>query len=299
MEIYLAKTQGFCTGVTFAVNAVQKALDDYGLPLYVYHEIVHNTHVVNEFRKQGVIFVEELEEVPEGMRVIYSAHGVPPSVIKQASERHLESIDATCSLVTKVHNEAVKFSQMQYEVVLIGHKGHQELIGTAGYVDSQLLHIVENISDIDKLNIDHEAEVAYITQTTLSVDETREMIERLKQMYPKLKAPPRSDLCYATQDRQNAVKELAVFCDTIIICGSQNSSNSNRLRETGEKEGVESYIIESADELDIDILVGKQKLGISSGASVPHLIVDGLVKRIQNHHVGSTVYTFDKQWNKL
>lgn len=290
MDIYLAKTQGFCAGVAFAVDIVEKALEHYGSPLYVYHEIVHNTYVVDGFREKGAIFVEEIKDVPVGSRIIFSAHGVPPSVIKEAYERKLKFVDATCPLVTKVHNEAVKFSKQKYQTVLIGHLGHQELIGTAGYVDPQFLHIVEDEDDIDKLSIDPNDHVAYITQTTLSVDDTAKLIEKLKQKFPKLNAPPRSDLCYATQNRQDSVKELGKFCDVIIICGSPNSSNSNRLRETGEKENVPSYIVDRAEELDMSVLDGKTKVGISSGASVPRVIVEELVQRIQEKYPNSTVH---------
>ena len=293
MEVYLAKTQGFCAGVASAVDIVEIALKKYGAPLYVYHEIVHNTYVVNDFRNRGVVFVESLDDVPAGQRIIFSAHGVPPDVIGRAKERQLKFVDATCPLVTKVHKEAVKFSSEGHEVILIGHKGHQELIGTSGYVPTQQLHVVENEADIDDLDIDPNAQVSYITQTTLSVDDTTQMIEKLKRKYPHLIGPPRSDLCYATQNRQDSVKELAKMCDVIIICGSPNSSNSNRLRETGEKEGTESYIIDTAKELDIRILEGKKKVGISSGASVPRIIVDELVERIKEKYPQTIVHEFD------
>ncbi|MDP2654078.1 MAG: 4-hydroxy-3-methylbut-2-enyl diphosphate reductase [Candidatus Omnitrophota bacterium] len=293
MEIFLARTQGFCAGVASAVDIVELALARYGAPLYVYHEIVHNTFVVNDFRKRGVVFVEDVGEVPEGERIIFSAHGIPPAVIHKARQRSLKFLDATCPLVTKVHNEAVKFSKREKEIVLIGHKGHQELTGSAGYVRPDLLHIVENEKDIDELNIDPDKEVAYLTQTTLSVDETKGLIEKLKEKFPKLEAPPRSDICYATQNRQDAVKELAKFCDLIIICGSPNSSNSNRLRETGANEGVASYIIDFADELDINLLNGKTKVGISSGASVPRCIVDELIERIQKEYPDTKVHNFE------
>lgn len=293
MDIYLAKTQGFCAGVSFAIDIVDQALKKYGAPLYVYHEIVHNTYVVDGFRQKGVIFVEDVNEVPHGARIIFSAHGVPPSVIETAKARRLRFVDATCPLVTKVHNEAVKFSKLKYETVLIGHKGHQELIGTAGYVDLQLLNIVEDEKDIDALIIDANARVSYITQTTLSVDDTTSMIKKLKRKFPNLIAPPRSDLCYATQNRQDAVKDLAAICDVIIICGSPNSSNSNRLRETGEKHGTDSYIIDTAEELDMNVLEDKSKVGISSGASVPRIIVDQLVERIRKKYPDSTVHQFE------
>lgn len=293
MDIYLAKTQGFCAGVSFAVDIVEHALAKYGAPLYVYHEIVHNTYVVDGFRAKGVIFVEDLNNVPIGTRVIFSAHGVPPSVIETAKSRELKYVDATCPLVTKVHNEAVKFSLHRYETVLIGHRGHQELIGTSGYVNPELLHVVENEDEIDDLKIDPAKEVSYITQTTLSVDDTTAMIEKLKKKFPRLLAPPRSDLCYATQNRQDAVKELAGFCDIIIICGSPNSSNSNRLRETGEKYGTPSYIIDRVQELDMKFLLNKNKVGISSGASVPRIIVDELIEQIQKAYPNSFVHQFE------
>ncbi len=293
MEIFLARTQGFCAGVASAVDIVELALERYGAPLYVYHEIVHNTFVVNDFRKRGVVFVEDVNDVPEGERIIFSAHGIPPSVIEAAKARKLKYYDATCPLVTKVHKEAVKFSEHTYETVLIGHKGHQELIGTSGYVNPKLLHVIEDEDDIQSLNIDPQREVAYLTQTTLSVDETKGLIEKLKAKFPKLVAPPRADICYATQNRQDAVKELAKVCDVIIICGSPNSSNSNRLRETGANQGVPSYIIDHADELDINILKGKNKVGISSGASVPTHIVDDLVDKIKSAYPATVVHKFD------
>lgn len=293
MEIYLARTQGFCAGVSFAIAIVDRALEKYGAPLYVYHEIVHNTFVVNDFKNRGVIFVEKVSDVPKGERIIFSAHGIPPCVIEQVKERNLQYIDATCPLVTKVHNEAVKFSKLQYEIILIGHKGHQELIGTSGYVDSKLLHVVEHEKDITDLDIPDNKKVAYLTQTTLSIDETRDITDKLKERFPFLIAPPRADICYATQNRQDAVKELTQICDLIIICGSSNSSNSNRLRETGENAGIKSFLIDKADELDMRHLNVNQKIGISSGASVPRCIVDELVKKIQMQYPNSRVHKFE------
>jgi len=284
MEIYLARTQGFCAGVASAVEIVEQALTKYGAPLYVFHEIVHNTFVVSDFKSRGVIFVDNLSEVPDNQRVIFSAHGVSPAVIEEAKRKNLKFIDATCPLVTKVHREAILFSKRGYEIVLIGHKGHQELIGTSGYVAPDLLHVVEDEKDIDALTIDPAKIVGYLTQTTLSVTETKGLIQKLKTRFPNLVAPPREDICYATQNRQDAVKELAKLCDFIIICGSPNSSNSNRLRETGEEEGVASSIIDAAEELNIELLKGKSKVGISSGASVPRMIVDRLIERIQKYY---------------
>ncbi len=292
-EIFLAKAQGFCAGVASAVEIVEQALVKYGAPLYVYHEIVHNTYVVNDFRNRGVVFVESVADVPDGARVIFSAHGIPPAVLEKARGRGLKYIDATCPLVTKVHNEATKFSEKKFETILIGHKGHQELIGTSGYVDPKYLHIVEDENDIDSLPLDADANVAYITQTTLSVDDTTGMINKLRAKFKNLSGPPRSDVCYATQNRQDAVKELAENCDIIIICGSPNSSNSNRLRETGEKQGCDSYIIDDANELDMSLLDDKTKIGISSGASVPRVIVDELVERIVKKYPGTKVHSFD------
>lgn len=293
MEIFLAKTQGFCAGVASAVEIVEKALEKYGAPLYVYHEIVHNTYVVADFKKRGVVFVESIQEVPSGARIIFSAHGIPPNVIEESKKRGLKFVDATCPLVTKVHKEAIKFSQKDYEIVLIGHKGHQELTGTAGYVDEKLLNIIETEADVDKLNISPEEEVAYLTQTTLSVDETAGIIRKLKEKFPRLIAPPRADICYATQNRQDSVKDLAKTCDIIIICGSPNSSNSNRLRETGANQGVESYIIDRAEEFEVKKLEGKNKIGISSGASVPRWIVDELVDKIRKSYPKVVVHSFD------
>ena len=272
---------------------MELALNTYGTPLYVYHDIVHNTAVVNDMKSRGVIFVEDLNQVPEGSRIIFSAHGVPPELIHQARIRKLKFVDATCPLVTKVHKEAVKFSGQDVDTVLIGHLGHQELIGTSGYVKPDLLHIIENEKDVENLTIDPNKTVAYITQTTLSVDETKGIIDRLKQKFPKLIGPPRSDICYATQNRQDAIKELATFCDCIIICGSPHSSNSNRLRETGEQMGIESLIIDTAAELDLNRIKNKTKIGLSSGASVPRYLIDEIINKIKSHYPDSTVHEFD------
>ncbi len=293
MEIFLAKTQGFCAGVAAAIDIVELAIEKYGTPLYVYHDIVHNTAVVEDMKKRGVVFVEDLTNVPEGARIVFSAHGIPPEVITKARQRHLKFVDATCPLVTKVHKEAVKFSSQSIDTVLIGHVGHQELIGTSGYVKPELLHIIENEADVHNLTIDSNKPVAYITQTTLSVDETKNIIEQLKARFPKLIAPLRSDICYATQNRQDAVKELAKNCDIIIICGSPHSSNSNRLRETGEQQGVESHIVDRAHELNTNIFKNKTKIGLSSGASVPRYLVDEIINKIKIDYPDLIVHEFD------
>ncbi len=293
MEIFLARSQGFCAGVANAVEMVEQALERFGAPLYVYHEIVHNTFVVSDFSGRGVVFVDDIDEIPEGARVILSAHGVPPEVISSAKKRNLKFVDATCPLVTKVHKEAVKFSFQQRPTILIGHKGHQELIGTAGYVNPKYLYIIENEKDVEQLAIPSDTPIGYLTQTTLSVDETKGIIAKLKRKFPKLEGPARSDICYATQNRQDSVKELARVCDLIIICGSPNSSNSNRLRETGANEGVPSYIIDRAEELDLSVLNGKERIGISSGASVPRFIVDELIERIKATNGVVQVHSFE------
>ena len=292
MEIYLAHTQGFCAGVSRAMEVVERALTKYGTPLYVFHEIVHNTAVVNDFKKRGVTFVEDLEAIPDRSRVIFSAHGVSPSVIKRAQEKKLQYIDATCPLVTKVHTEALSFSTKGIETVLIGHRNHQEIIGTLGYVLTPLLHIVENEEDIDRLTIDPAKPVGYLTQTTLSVTDTAKLIERLRSKFPKLINPPKEDICYATQNRQDAVRDLAKLCDMIVICGSPNSSNSNRLRETAKSEGIPSYIVDAAQDFDITLLEGKNSVGISSGASVPRYIVDDLISKIKKIYRDAKIHSF-------
>lgn len=290
MEIFLSRSQGFCAGVTYAVAIVENALKKYGSPLYVYHEIVHNTFVVQDFRRRGVVFVDDVADVPPQGRLILSAHGVPPSVVHSAQARQLMIIDATCPLVKKVHREAERFSKAKRHVILIGHKGHQEIIGTSGYIAPEFLHIVEKESDIDSLSIPAHTPVAYLTQTTFSVDETRSMIAKLKEKFSDLSGPAREDICYATQKRQDAVKALARQVEVMIVCGSPNSSNSNRLRETAERAGTEAVIIDDAGELDMRLLEGKKHVGISSGASVPRIIVDEVVKRIVAAYPGAVVH---------
>jgi 4-hydroxy-3-methylbut-2-en-1-yl diphosphate reductase len=293
MQIFLARTQGFCAGVARAIETVEGALSSYGTPLYVFHEIVHNTWVVKDFKSRGVIFVDDIEAIPDGERVIFSAHGVAPGIIERAEQKHLRTIDATCPLVTKVHLEAIRLSEQGLDVVLIGHRGHEEVVGTAGRVTPSLLHIVQNKEDIEKLDIPAHKKIGFITQTTLSVDDTRELILKLRARFPRLTGPSKDDICYATQNRQDAVKELAGVCDVIIICGSKNSSNSNRLREQGAHSGKPSYIIDSADELDLALLKENDRIGISSGASVPQHIVDDVVKKLLTAFPKAVINTFD------
>ncbi len=289
-EIHLAHTQGFCAGVSSAIDTVNLALEKFGTPLYVRHEIVHNTSVIKDFEKRGVIFIDTLSEIPPGSHVIFSAHGVAPVVYEDAKEQNLHFIDATCPLVTKVHREALTFSKQGVQTILIGHRGHQELIGTSGYVNPELLHIVETESDIETLAVDPTQPVGYLTQTTLSVSETAGLIQKLKAKFPGILGPPKEDICYATQNRQDAVLELARSCDVVIICGSPASSNSNRLRETAASQGIPSFIIDTAEEFQETMITGKKKVGVSSGASVPGSIVEALIEKIKSLCPGATLY---------
>lgn len=279
MEIHLAHTQGFCAGVSYAITIVEQALQKYAPPLFVRHHIVHNTFVIENFTHRGVIFVESLSEIPEGSTVIFSAHGAAPAIYDEAKKRNLTIIDATCPLVEKIHAKAKKFSDNGIVTILIGHKGHQEIIGTAGYIHPDLLFIVQNITDIDKISIPSNHKIGYLTQTTLSVSETADIISALKTRFPQLMEPEKNDICYATQNRQNAVIELAKETDLMIICGSPDSSNSNRLKETAARY-TPSIIIDKPDELNLSLLQEKNKIGISSGASVPRYVIDELIQYI-------------------
>ncbi len=284
MQIFLARTQGFCAGVARAIEAVEQTLAAYGTPLYIFHEIVHNTSVVNGFKARGVVFVDDIAAIPEGQRVIFSAHGISPAVLEEAKKKNLITINATCPLVTKIHRESEGFSRQNIPVVLIGHKGHEEVVGTSGHVRPDLLHIISTRADIEKLDIDPRLKVAYVTQTTLSVDDTRELVRLLREKFSLLTGPLHEDICYATQSRQDAIKELASLCGPkglIIICGSSNSSNSNRLMEKGQQLGVTSIIVDNAGDLDLTVIDGKENIGISSGASVPRYLVDEIVLKIR------------------
>ena len=276
----LASTKGFCAGVSNAIEIVERALEKYKTPLYVRHHIVHNTRVITDLEKRGVVFIESLSEVPKNQSVIFSAHGTDPKVFLEAKKRNIHVIDATCPLVTKVHRGATNYIKKGYHVILIGHKGHQELIGTSGYVPDEKRYIVENEDDIDKLNIPDNVPLAYLTQTTLSISDTMGMIKKLKKIFPHIKGPQKSDICFATQNRQDAVIDLSNRCDIIIVCGSPESSNSNRLKECAIKEGVEAYIIDSVDELDLSWIKTKKHIGLTSGASVPQMIVDDVIDKI-------------------
>jgi 4-hydroxy-3-methylbut-2-enyl diphosphate reductase len=281
-KIFLLKPRGFCAGVVRAIDVVNIALDLYGPPVYVRKEIVHNKHVVDELREAGAIFVEELAEVPDGARAIFSAHGVAPSVRRQAKERRLKIIDATCPLVTKVHLEAVRFARDGYSVVLIGHKDHDEVIGTLGEAPERTF-LAETVDDVDKLEIPDPARVRYLTQTTLSLDETTDIVDRLKQRFPLVQGPPAQDICYATQNRQMAVKAISGFCDLLLVVGSQNSSNSKRLVEVAENLGVRAYLANDRSEVDTAWLDGVHNIGVTAGASAPEHLVQELIAFLHGH----------------
>jgi 4-hydroxy-3-methylbut-2-enyl diphosphate reductase len=281
-KIFLLKPRGFCAGVVRAIDVVKIALDLYGPPVYVRKEIVHNKHVVDELREAGAIFVEELDEVPAGARAIFSAHGVAPSVRRQARERHLDVIDATCPLVTKVHLEAVRFARDGYSIVLIGHKDHDEVIGTLGEVPGRSF-LVETLEDVDRLELPDSTRVRYLTQTTLSLDETRDLIGRLKERFPHLQGPPAQDICYATENRQMAVKAISEVIDLLLVVGSENSSNSKRLVEVGDNFGVRSHLVNDCSDVHTAWLAGVKNVGVTAGASAPEHLVQELIEFLRGH----------------
>jgi 4-hydroxy-3-methylbut-2-en-1-yl diphosphate reductase len=276
MKIYLAKPRGFCAGVDRAIEIVDLSLKAYGAPIYVRHEIVHSRHVVNTLRQKGAVFVEELNEVPDGAIVIFSAHGVAKEVWEEAERRHLKVIDATCPLVIKVHNEVNRDYTQGYELILIGHAGHPEVIGTLGQVPDKF-HLVSSVADVEKLKVENRDHLSYVTQTTLSVDECRDIVAALNSRFPGIKGPHQEDICYATQNRQNAVKELAKLVDVILVIGSPNSSNSNRLRELAELCGIPSYLIDSSEDINPEWVKKARAVGITAGASAPEVLVTEVV----------------------
>jgi 4-hydroxy-3-methylbut-2-enyl diphosphate reductase len=279
-KIILLRPRGFCAGVVRAIDVVKIALNLYGAPIYVRKEIVHNRHVVDELREAGAIFVEELDEAPEGSRVIFSAHGVSPAVRAQARERNLKVIDATCPLVTKVHLEAVKFARKGYTIILIGHKDHDEVIGTLGEAP-QATTLVSTVEDVNRLELTDSEHVSYITQTTLSLDETSEIVARLKERFPKIQGPAAQDICYATENRQLAVKAVVPLCQMLLVVGSQNSSNSRRLVEVCQKIGVPAYLIDDLSEVQPEWLEGVETVAVTAGASAPENLVEGLIRSLQ------------------
>lgn len=275
-KILLLSPRGFCAGVVRAVDVVKIALELYGAPIYVRKEIVHNKHVVDDLRAAGAIFVEELDEVPSGCRVIFSAHGVAPSVRDDAKQRGLEVIDATCPLVTKVHMEAIKFARKGFTIVLIGHQGHDEVIGTIGEAPKSTV-LVQTVEDVDALSVPDPGKMCYLTQTTLSLDETRDIVVRLKERFPKIVGPHTQDICYATENRQIAVKAVAPMCELLLVVGSQNSSNSRRLVEVCQKTGVPSYLVDDAAAVEPKWLAGVNTVAITAGASAPEVLVQDLI----------------------
>ncbi|QWE20324.1 4-hydroxy-3-methylbut-2-enyl diphosphate reductase [Polynucleobacter sp. AP-Kolm-20A-A1] len=279
-EILMAQPRGFCAGVDRAINIVNEALARFGAPIYVRHEIVHNAYVVNELRDKGAVFVEELHEVPKGGIVVFSAHGVSQEVRKDAQERGLQVYDATCPLVTKVHLEVVKMCKDGFTVLMIGHAGHPEVEGTMGQVKEGVF-LIEKLGDIDSLPFASDEKIAFVTQTTLSVDETREIVEALTKKFPNIVQPRKQDICYATQNRQDAVKFMAPQVEVVIVVGSATSSNSNRLRELSEKLGVPSYMVDAPEQLKPEWFAGKKRVGLTAGASAPESLAQAIVQRIQ------------------
>lgn len=279
-KIILLRPRGFCAGVVRAIDVVKIALDLFGGPVYVRKEIVHNRHVVDELRQAGAIFVEELSEVPEGARVVFSAHGVSPAVRDEAKERNLQVIDATCPLVTKVHLEAVRFARQGYTIVLIGHAGHDEVIGTLGEAP-ECTKLVSDVHDVDRLEIANSDRVAYLTQTTLSLDETTDIVARLQERFPKIVGPKTQDICYATENRQLGVKAVAPLCDALLVVGSQNSSNSRRLVEVCRNEGIPAYLVDDCSEVDARWLSSVQSVAVTAGASAPENLVQELVEALR------------------
>lgn len=281
-SIILANPRGFCAGVDRAIIIVEQALEKFGAPIYVRHEVVHNKFVVDELRNKGAVFVEELNEIPTGSIVIFSAHGVSKTVRAEAESRGLSAFDATCPLVTKVHIEVAKMRSANMEIVMIGHKGHPEVEGTMGQVEGSTgIYLVETPEDVAVLAVKNPSKLAYVTQTTLSIDDASLVINALKAKFPEINAPKSDDICYATQNRQDAVKIMAKDCDLVIIVGSPNSSNSNRLREVAEHQGVEAYMVDNASYLKAEWLIGKKKIGVSAGASAPEVLVNEVIAKLQ------------------
>lgn len=284
MDIVLANPRGFCAGVDRAIEIVKRALETLGAPIYVRHEVVHNRFVVEDLKARGAVFVEELDEVPDDATVIFSAHGVSQAVRAEAERRGLKVFDATCPLVTKVHLEVARHCRAGRDVVLIGHAGHPEVEGTMGQWSrengSGRIYLVEDVEDVAALEVGQPENLAYTTQTTLSVDDTRGVIEALRDRYPAIQGPKNDDICYATQNRQDAVRELAAQCDLVLVVGSPNSSNSNRLRELAERDGVEAYLVDGADEIDPEWIVGRRHVGVTAGASAPDVLVRGVIARL-------------------
>jgi len=280
MEVLLANPRGFCAGVERAIETVQRALELHGAPIYVRHEIVHNKYVVDDLRAKGAVFVEELDEVPAGATVIFSAHGVAKAVRAAADDRGLKVFDATCPLVTKVHVEVAKMLRAGYEIVMIGHRGHPETEGTMGQA-VRGMYLVETVADVAGLQVGTPDKLAYVTQTTLSIDDAKAIVAALKARFPAIRGPKKDDICYATQNRQDAVKLMAPQCDVVIVVGSPNSSNSNRLREVAQHMGAQAYMVDRAADLRPEWIEGKPRVGVTAGASAPQVLIDELIARLK------------------
>ena len=285
MEIVLANPRGFCAGVDRAIAIVNRALECFNPPIYVRHEVVHNKFVVDDLRQRGAVFVDELDQVPDDSIVIFSAHGVSKAVQQEADRRGLKVFDATCPLVTKVHIEVTKYAREGTEAILIGHQGHPEVEGTMGQYDKSgggKIYLVEDEQDVEALVVEHPEKVAFVTQTTLSIDDTAKVIDALRTKFPKIQGPRKDDICYATQNRQDAVRDLAEKCDVVLVVGSPNSSNSNRLRELAERMGKSAYLVDNADELEKDWFKPDSKIGVTAGASAPEILIKQVIQRLQD-----------------
>lgn len=285
MEIVLANPRGFCAGVDRAIAIVNRALECFNPPIYVRHEVVHNKFVVDDLRQRGAVFVDELDQVPDGSIVIFSAHGVSKAVQQEADRRGLKVFDATCPLVTKVHIEVTRYAREGTEAILIGHEGHPEVEGTMGQYDKSgggKIYLVEDEQDVEALMVRHPDKVAFVTQTTLSIDDTAKVIDALRTKFPKIQGPRKDDICYATQNRQDAVRDLAEKCDVVLVVGSPNSSNSNRLRELAERMGKSAYLVDNAEELEKDWFKSDSKIGVTAGASAPEILIKQVIQRLQD-----------------
>ena len=302
LEIVLANPRGFCAGVDRAIEIVHRALELHGAPVYVRHEIVHNKYVVNALCRKGAIFVEELDEIPPGSVVVFSAHGVSKTVREQAAQRGLRVFDAICPLVTKVHMEVGNYQREGRECILIGHTGHPEVEGTLGQYSRDgggSMYLVESVADVDRLEVDNPDFLAYVTQTTLSMDDTAEIVGALKRRFPKIVGPKKNDICYATQNRQNAVKKLVESCDLVLVVGSQNSSNSTRLMEISQKAGVSAYLIDNAEEIEPDWLSGRRIVGVTAGASAPEILVEDVLRQLLRWRPAARVRELEGRQEKV
>jgi 4-hydroxy-3-methylbut-2-enyl diphosphate reductase len=302
IQIKLANPRGFCAGVDRAIEIVERALETLGAPIYVRHEVVHNRFVVESLKKRGAIFVDELSDIPDGNTVIFSAHGVSQAVKEEADKRDLNVFDATCPLVTKVHLEVMRHCKNSFEVILIGHKGHPEVEGTMGQYraenpEAKGIYLVETPEDVGELNITNQDQVAFVTQTTLSMDDTAKVIDALKKRFPKIVGPKKNDICYATQNRQDAVKQLSTECDLLLVVGSPNSSNSNRLKELAKQHGTNAYLIDDANDIDTNWLQGIDKIGVTAGASAPEILVKEVVERLRQETNGEIMEELGKEEN--